>query len=128
MTNHPFNQVLRDYFSGQTLNILPEPPASPFINNGTKFQQKVWRLINKIPYGQTRTYGELAKELGNKNYARAVGQACNSNPLAIVTPCHRVISATGLGGFAGGTEVKKYLLQLEKRNLQESHNITGDIL
>ena len=128
MVDHPFQQILKDYFSGCSRHILPRPPASPFIDNSTEFQQKVWGLIDKIPYGKTKTYGELAEELGNRNYARAVGQACNSNPLALVTPCHRVISAAGLGGFAGGKEVKKYLLQLEKRNLKKGHNITGDIL
>jgi methylated-DNA-[protein]-cysteine S-methyltransferase len=83
---------------------------------GTKFQQRVWALMRAIPAGQTRTYGSIARELGSA--PRAVGQACRANPLPIVVPCHRVVAAHGLGGFAGDTSgrrlaVKRWLLRHE---------------
>ncbi|MBE9521033.1 MAG: MGMT family protein, partial [Proteobacteria bacterium] len=74
---------------------------SPFIHAGTEFQKKVWTEIAKISYGQTRTYGELARAIGSPGSARAVGSACGANPVALIIPCHRVVGATGLGGFAG---------------------------
>ncbi|RWX52341.1 methylated-DNA-[protein]-cysteine S-methyltransferase [Candidatus Electrothrix marina] len=83
---------------------------------GTTFQEEVWACIQEIPYGETRTYGEIAIALGNVNKARAVGGAANKNPLPIVIPCHRVIGSSGrLTGFAGGLEIKKYLLDLEEK-------------
>ena len=85
-----------------------------FLDQGTAFQKKVWNLINAIPYGQTRTYGELALQLGSRGYGRAVGRACNANPLALIIPCHRVVSCKGTGGFAGGNNVKQQLLEMEK--------------
>lgn len=83
---------------------------------GTPFQQRVWTALRAIPPGRTRTYGDLAAELGTS--ARAVGGACRANPCPIVVPCHRVVGATGLGGFAGDTsghrlEVKRWLLRHE---------------
>ena len=96
MTAHPFCHRLEAYCSGRSQNIIPGPIKSPFIDHGTKFQQRVWGIIDKIPYGETRTYSELAEELGNRNFARAVGQACNRNPLALIIPCHRVISNSKL--------------------------------
>ncbi|MCX5876804.1 MAG: MGMT family protein [Deltaproteobacteria bacterium] len=84
------------------------------MEKGTEFQRHVWDCIAKIPYGETKTYGELAQALGKPGAARAVGQACNANPLALIVPCHRVTGSCGLGGFAGGTEAKKYLLDLEQ--------------
>ena len=86
---------------------------SLFIHHGTSFQQQVWQLISQIPPGATQTYGHLAERMGNKRLARAVGQACNANPLALLIPCHRVVGLSELGGFAGGAEIKKKLLQLE---------------
>ena len=88
---------------------------SIFIQEGTPFQQRVWELISRIPYGETRTYGQLAQALGNKTLARAVGQACGANPIALLIPCHRVVGHTGLGGFGGGVDLKKKLLALESR-------------
>lgn len=84
--------------------------------NGTEFQQSVWRALCNIPSGETRTYGQLAKQLGTS--ARAVGNACRANPLPLVIPCHRVVAANGLGGFSGQREgfypaIKKRLLQHE---------------
>src|SRR5690606_212960 len=81
---------------------------------GTEFQRRVWAALQKIPYGETRSYGALAKLLGNANASRAVGAANGRNPIAIVIPCHRVIAASGgLSGFAWGQEVKRGLLAFE---------------
>jgi O-6-methylguanine DNA methyltransferase len=88
---------------------------SIFIRGGTPFQQRVWDRICQIPSGATRTYGSLAQSLGNKALARAVGQACAANPIALLIPCHRVVGHTGLGGFAGGIDLKKQLLALEMK-------------
>ena len=81
--------------------------------DATPFQKDVLDEIAKIPYGKTLTYGEIASELGNKNASRAVGSACNMNPILIIIPCHRVVSKNGLGGYSAGLENKKYLLSLE---------------
>lgn len=79
--------------------------------SGTDFQNSVWRELEKIPFGKTKTYGEIAAAAGNPKASRAVGSACNKNPLAIIVPCHRVIGAGGkLTGFACGTETKEWLL------------------
>lgn len=82
---------------------------------GTPFQLRVWQALQQIPYGSTRSYGEVAALLGNPGASRAVGMACNKNPLLLIVPCHRVIGTNGkLIGFACGTEVKRQLLLLEK--------------
>ncbi len=84
---------------------------------GTAFQQKVWSALCDIPYGETRTYKEIAKAIGNEKASRAVGMANNKNPLHIVVPCHRVIGANGkLIGYAGGLPMKEYLLEMEYKN------------
>lgn len=84
---------------------------------GTPFQERVWRALCGIPYGETRSYGDIARAVGSPGAARAVGQANHVNPLSIIVPCHRVISADGsLGGYGGGLEMKKTLLELEKKN------------
>ncbi len=81
---------------------------------GTSFQQAVWRQLCEIPYGETRTYGEVAAAVTNRAAARAVGMANHRNPIPIVIPCHRVIAAGGrLGGYGGGRKLKQKLLQLE---------------
>ncbi len=100
---------LDEYFSGKRtefeLNILPI---------GTEFQKKVWAELLKIPYGKTKSYVEIAKAIGNPNAQRAVGSACNKNPIMIIIPCHRVVSKTGaLTGFAYGLNIKEKLLSLE---------------
>lgn len=92
----------------------PFPEDSTLIRKGSSFQQKVWRALSLIPFATTKTYGDIARELGNPRLARAVGQACNKNPLPIIIPCHRVVSAGGVGGFAGGSETKKALLAYEQ--------------
>ncbi|WP_269585479.1 methylated-DNA--[protein]-cysteine S-methyltransferase [Roseibium sp. Sym1] len=85
----------------------------PLAPRGGELHQAVFRAMLAIPYGQTRTYGDLARELGT--YGQPIGQACGANPLPIVIPCHRILSANGLGGYSGdgGTETKIALLKLE---------------
>ena len=96
------------YFSGEKPDFLP--PLNP---QGTPFQLKVWRELLTIPYGQTTTYGEIARRLQCRS-AQAIGQAVHRNPIAIIIPCHRVIGANGsLVGYASGLEVKRELLRIE---------------
>jgi len=86
----------------------------PLAPEGTPFQQEVWRALLTIPFGETRSYGQIAAQIGSPGAVRAVGAANGRNPLSIIAPCHRVIGATGaLTGFAGGLETKAYLLNLE---------------
>ncbi|MEQ1884422.1 MAG: methylated-DNA--[protein]-cysteine S-methyltransferase [Bryobacteraceae bacterium] len=100
---------LREYFAGRRTDF--ELTLSP---EGTTFQKSVWRKLQQIPYGETISYGELAKWVGNPNASRAVGAANGKNPIPIVIPCHRVIGANGtLTGFGGGLPIKKALLELE---------------
>lgn len=96
------------YFSGREPDFIP--PLEP---QGTLFQRRVWQELLKVPYGQTITYGELARRIGCRS-AQAVGQALNRNPIAIIVPCHRVVAASGLGGYAYGLEIKRKLLNLER--------------
>lgn len=102
---------LAEYFAGKRKQFdLPLDPQ------GSVFQLKAWRELTKIPYGQTISYGEQAKRVGDTKKARAVGMANGRNPLAIVIPCHRVIGKDGtLTGFGGGLKTKQYLLDLERR-------------
>jgi len=89
----------------------------PLKLNGTDFQVKVWNALTEIPYGETRSYKELAAMTGNPRACRAVGMANNRNPAAIIVPCHRVIGHDGsLTGYAAGLELKRQLLELEKTN------------
>ena len=111
LVQHSFSE----YLAGRRRTLLPPDCNSPFWQEGTPFQHRVWEEINRIPYGATITYGELARRLGNPHGARAVGQACHANPLALIVPCHRVVSALGLGGFAGGIHVKERLLATEQQ-------------
>ena len=84
---------------------------------GTEFQLSVWRALRDIPYGETISYGELARRIGNPKGSRAVGLANGSNPIAIIVPCHRVIGSNGkLTGYGGGLENKEILLGLERRH------------
>lgn len=88
----------------------------PLDFQGTEFQRSVWQQLLEIPFGETRSYGQLAEKLGNVNACRAVGAANGKNPIAIIAPCHRVIGSTGkLTGFAGGLEAKAHLLDLESK-------------
>lgn len=100
---------LAEYFAGQRRDFdLPLRAA------GTPFQQKVWAALRAIPYGETRSYGQIAAAVGNPKASRAVGMANNRNPIMIIVPCHRVIGAGGhMVGYAGGVWIKEYLLRLE---------------
>jgi methylated-DNA-[protein]-cysteine S-methyltransferase len=103
---------LSQYFDGKIPDFLP--PTKPM---GTPFQKKVWDMLLQIPYGETITYGELAKRLNCKS-AQAVGGAVGKNPISILIPCHRVVGSNGtLTGYAGGVEKKEILLKLEKDHL-----------
>ncbi len=87
----------------------------PLAPQGTSFRQQVWQELLAIPYGQTRSYGQIATDIGNARAARAVGSANHHNPIAIIIPCHRVVGANGrLTGYAGGLSLKERLLLLEK--------------
>ena len=125
--NHPVlvetAQQLREYFDGQrkifsiTLDFF-----------GTEFQKKVWEALLTIPYGETRTYGQIALQLGNLKAVRAVGAANGKNPISIIAPCHRVIGASGgLTSFAGGLANKALLLNLEnsKTNVSKRWDATA---
>lgn len=103
---------LGEYFSGSRRRF--DIPLAP---KGTEFQLKVWNALKLIPYGQTRSYGQIAMMINEPDAARAVGSANNKNPIAIIVPCHRVIGADGdLTGYAGGLDIKQKLLELEKDN------------
>jgi len=92
---------------------LPELPLD--LSAGTAFQRQVWEALRRIPFGETRSYVEVARAVDRPRASRAVGQACGRNPLPLFIPCHRVISATGtLGGFSGGIQIKEALLALEQ--------------
>lgn len=103
---------LSEYFAGRRTSF-----DIPVRASGTGFQEKVWEQLRHIPYGETRSYGDIAKAAGNPKAARAVGHANNRNPVMILIPCHRVIGADGsLVGFGGGIAAKKYLLDLESQH------------
>lgn len=100
---------LAEYFAGERTEFELQTTAS-----GDEFQHRVWELIDRVPYGETTTYGEMAGELGDPRLARRVGGAVGRNPLSIVVPCHRVLGKDGkLTGYAGGLERKRTLLELE---------------
>ncbi len=103
---------LAEYFAGKRTQF-----ALPLAPQGTAFQKKVWDALCAIPYGETRSYQEIAAQIGNAKACRAVGGANNRNPLMILIPCHRVIGRDGsLVGYGGGLWVKQYLLELERNN------------
>jgi methylated-DNA-[protein]-cysteine S-methyltransferase len=102
-------EQLAEYFAGERTSF-----ELPTAVTGDAFQRQVWDLIDRIPYGQTTTYGELASELGDPTLARRVGQAVGHNPLSVIVPCHRVVGKDGkLTGYAGGLQRKRFLLDLE---------------
>ena len=102
---------LKSYFSGKKVSF--RQPLD--LSGGTPFQKRVWKVMQKIPPGQTKSYGWLARQAGGKNKARAAGAACGANPIPIVVPCHRVIKSDGsLGGYGGGLGAKRKLLSIEK--------------
>jgi methylated-DNA-[protein]-cysteine S-methyltransferase len=85
----------------------------PMELDGTQFQREVWAELSRIPYGETISYGELARRVGRPRGPRAVGQANGKNPIAIIVPCHRVVAGNGIGGYGGGLPLKRALLTLE---------------
>jgi len=100
---------LKEYFAGRRKTF-----SLPLDMRGTSFQKDVWEALLSIPFGETRSYGELAVGLGNPDASRAVGAAIGRNPISIIVPCHRVIGSSGkLTGFAGGLETKARLLEIE---------------
>ncbi len=104
-------EQLDGYFNGTRTSF--DLPLCP---RGTDFQEAVWQALTAIPYGETRTYAQIAAQIGKPKACRAVGMANHHNPLPILIPCHRVIGANGrLTGYAGGLEIKKFLLDLEQK-------------
>jgi methylated-DNA-[protein]-cysteine S-methyltransferase len=103
---------LRAYFAGELTDFTM--PLS--VRRGSDFERAVWHQMSLIPYGEMRTYGEIATAVGDPAGARAVGVACNRNPIPIIVPCHRIVGAGGkLVGFGGGLSRKRFLLELEAR-------------
>ncbi len=106
----PWSRALQEYFKGRKLTM-----TLPLDVQATTFQRQVWKELQKIPYGQTRSYSEIARAIGHPKAARAVARACATNPVSIVIPCHRVIRKDGsLGGYGGGIARKRALLSLER--------------
>lgn len=111
--NYNYHEEIIKYLKGELKEF-----TIAFSFKGTEFQEKVWNGLLSIPYGETKTYKELAEIVGCPKGSRAVGGALNRNPIAIIVPCHRVIGSNGkLVGFAGGLDMKDKLLSLEKNNL-----------
>ena len=99
---------LEEYFAGERQEF-----DVPMELDGTPFQQEVWAELTRIPYGETISYGELARRVGRPSAPRAVGQANGRNPIPIIVPCHRVLASNGIGGYGGGLKVKRALLAVE---------------
>jgi methylated-DNA-[protein]-cysteine S-methyltransferase len=109
-------QALEKYFAGKPVSF----EDLPLDLEGSPFHLRVWRELRKIPPGETVSYQELARRLGNPKAARAVGQACGANPIPLIVPCHRVIAASGtLGGFSSGLENKRWLLAHEHADVKK---------
>lgn len=111
-----FKEQIKDYFDGRrktfSLSLSPQ---------GTPFQRRVWEEIGKVRYGEVITYGELARRADNPKATRAVAGACGANPIPIIVPCHRIVAAgKRIGGYTGGLENKRSLLELEARNATDS--------
>lgn len=102
---------LDDYFHGKLMQF-----SLPIRSHAPSFTQRAWDALREIPYGKRRSYGEIAKAIGNPKAARAIGNACNRNPLPLIVPCHRVVGSAGeMTGFALGIETKAWLLSHEQR-------------
>jgi methylated-DNA-[protein]-cysteine S-methyltransferase len=107
------HKQISEYLKGERRSF--DLPLSP---SGTEFQQRVWKALTGIPYGETVTYEDLARKVGNEKACRAVGMANNRNPISLIIPCHRVIGKNGkLTGYGGGLGIKEYLLKLERGNI-----------
>lgn len=107
---------LEQYFQGRLTHF-----TVPVRLEGPTFHMKVWNVLTSIPSGKVLTYSEIARKLGSPRAARAVGNACARNPVAIIVPCHRVLAGNGLGGFGGGLDAKRWLLRHEKYPLPEAY-------
>ncbi|WP_314921288.1 methylated-DNA--[protein]-cysteine S-methyltransferase [Slackia exigua] len=108
LTNEAATQLM-EYFAGKRRMF-----SLPLAPKGTPFQKEVWQALSSIPYGQTRSYADIAAQVGRPKAFRAVGMANNRNPIPIVIPCHRVVGSSGdMVGYAYGTKIKRYLLELE---------------
>lgn len=106
---------IAEYFEGSRKEF-----SLPLLLKGTDFQKSVWEAMRKIPYGQVRSYSDVAFMIGKPTAARAVGGACNKNPLWLLVPCHRVIAGdSSLGGYGGASDVKRFLLRLEGASFRE---------
>jgi len=115
---HNVRKELEGYFSGTRREF-----SFPLDMQGTEFELRVWQALRDIPYGERRSYSDVARAIGLPKGARAVGGANSRNPLPLVIPCHRVCAqGGGLGGFAGGLECKRFLLELEQRSLAGEHS------
>lgn len=111
-----YAQDLDAYFRGESVQF-----DWPITLKGTEFQRKVWQEIQKIPHGQFTTYKKIGENIGSKAY-RAIGQAVGANPVSIIIPCHRVLGTNSLGGYSGGLNVKRLLLELENVTLVPNLN------
>lgn len=110
---------LNEYFSGKRRVF-----SVPLDLRGTEFQLQCWRALLEIPYGETRTYADIAREIGHPHAFRAVGMANNRNPIAIIVPCHRVIASDGtLCGYGGGLDLKRKLLEMEGATWRDGANL-----
>lgn len=108
LTNEAATQLM-EYFAGKRRTF-----SLPLAPKGTPFQKEVWQALSSIPYGQTRSYADIAAQVGRPKAFRAVGMANNRNPIPIIIPCHRVVGSSGdMVGYAYGTKIKRYLLELE---------------
>lgn len=113
-------EELREYFAGQRREF-----TLPLAPKGTEFQRRVWEALLTIPYGETRSYGEIAALIGSSKASRAVGSANHRNPISIFIPCHRVIGADGsLTGYGGGLEVKRALLAIERKAILRTDDLS----
>ncbi len=111
LTDRAYEQLL-EYFEGKRKNF-----DLPYKLLGTDFQMGVWKALCDIPYGETRSYKEIAIAVGNEKASRAVGMANNKNPITVIVPCHRVVGASGkLVGYAGGLTMKEFLIKMEGEN------------
>jgi methylated-DNA-[protein]-cysteine S-methyltransferase len=124
VADHPVIEQLKAYFAGD----LTEFSVAFRMVGGSEFERSVWAEIAKIPYGEMHTYGAIATTLGDTGLARAVGTACNHNPVPVIVPCHRVVGAGGkMVGFGGGIDRKRRLLELEARvSLEQSWGLLSD--
>jgi O-6-methylguanine DNA methyltransferase len=117
----PYLRELNDYFAGERREF-----SLPLDLRGTEFQLACWRALLEIPYGETRSYRDIAQAIGHPQAYRAVGMSNNRNPIAIVVPCHRVIASSGsLCGYGGGLDIKRKLLDLEQGSLHLSLRISA---